>query len=59
MDPTPVRQRYGTFMRAIPLPDGASGDRAAANVKNGVLEILVPVTPARTPDVRKIDVKAG
>jgi HSP20 family protein len=34
---------YGTFYRAIPLPDGADEDNIQANFRNGVLEVTVPV----------------
>jgi HSP20 family protein len=34
---------YGTFYRAIPLPDGADEDNIAATFRNGVLEVTVPV----------------
>jgi HSP20 family protein len=35
---------YGTFYRAIPLPEGAKTDQAKAEFKNGVLEVVVPVS---------------
>lgn len=34
---------YGTFYRAIPLPEGADEDNIAAAFRNGVLEVTVPV----------------
>lgn len=34
---------YGSFYRAIPLPDGADESRVAAMFRNGVLEITVPI----------------
>jgi HSP20 family protein len=34
---------YGSFMRSIPLPDGADENRLAATMRNGSLEITVPV----------------
>jgi len=34
---------YGTFYRAIPLPDGADEDNIQAAFRNGVLEVTVPV----------------
>lgn len=34
---------YGSFYRAIPLPQGARTDEARARFENGVLEISVPV----------------
>ena len=34
---------YGSFMRSIPLPDGADENRLTATMRNGSLEITVPV----------------
>ena len=34
---------YGTFFRALPLPEGADDNRVDAKFRNGVLEITVPV----------------
>jgi HSP20 family protein len=36
---------YGSFTRAIPLPDGAKVEEAKATFANGVLEITVPAPP--------------
>jgi len=38
---------YGKFLRSIPLPEGAKTDQIAAQFKDGVLEITVPVPPAQ------------
>ena len=38
---------YGSFYRAIPLPDGANADQAKAEFKDGVLTIRVPVSEAQ------------
>jgi len=35
---------YGTFLRTIPLPDGADESRVAATFRNGVLGITIPVS---------------
>jgi HSP20 family protein len=35
---------YGAFSRTIPLPDGADEDHVTAAFRDGVLEIIVPVT---------------
>jgi HSP20 family protein len=35
---------YGTFFRTIPLPEGADENRVSAILRNGVLEITVPVS---------------
>lgn len=34
---------YGSFSRLIPLPEGASGDQAKAQFRDGVLEVTVPI----------------
>jgi HSP20 family protein len=34
---------YGSFHRVIPLPDGADEDRMTAELRNGTLEVTVPV----------------
>jgi HSP20 family protein len=41
-------RRYGSFYRGIPLPEGADAEKAEARMKEGVLEITVPVTPKQT-----------
>jgi HSP20 family protein len=37
---------YGSFSRAIPLPDGAITEEAKATFRDGVLEITMPAPPA-------------
>jgi HSP20 family protein len=37
---------YGSFYRAIPLPEGAKIENAKAVLKDGVLEVTVPVPKA-------------
>jgi len=39
-----VERRYGSFYRTIPLPDGADAQQAKASMKEGVLEITIPLT---------------
>ncbi|MFS8204751.1 Hsp20/alpha crystallin family protein [Streptomyces sp. CWNU-52B] len=48
--------RYGTFTRAVRLPAGAQGDEAAAEYKDGVLTITVPV-PETKAGTRTIPVR--
>ena len=43
---------YGKFLRSIPLPEGAKTDQTAAQFKDGVLEITVPVPPIK-PTVKE------
>lgn len=41
-------RRYGSFYRGIPLPEGAETEKAQARMKEGVLEITVPITSKHT-----------
>jgi HSP20 family protein len=43
---------YGSFSRAFTLPDGTDGDNVKAELKNGVLQVVVPKKPEVQP--RKI-----
>jgi HSP20 family protein len=36
-------RRYGSFYRSIVLPEGADAEHAQANMKEGVLEIAIPL----------------
>jgi HSP20 family protein len=38
---------YGKFLRSIALPEGAETDKATAQLKDGVLEVTVPVPEAK------------
>jgi HSP20 family protein len=44
-----TERTYGSFYRSIPLPEGAQPDQAKATMREGVLEISVPIqqNPAR------------
>jgi HSP20 family protein len=42
-----AERSYGSFYRSIPLPDGAKVEEARATMRDGVLEITVPVREAR------------
>ena len=46
---------FGSFMRAFTLPEGIDGEHIRAELKDGVLTIVVPKTPAAQP--QKIAVK--
>jgi HSP20 family protein len=48
-------ERYVSFHRRIPLPDGVNTDQAEASYRNGVLTIRFPKTRARS-DARQIPV---
>jgi len=48
---------YGTFTRSFTLPEGIDGDRINANLKDGVLSILVPKKADAQP--KKVSIKTG
>ena len=48
--------RYGQFYRAIPLPEGANVEQARAEIKDGVLQVSVPVPQAQS-NVRQIPIE--
>ena len=48
---------YGSFTRSFTLPDGVDGDKVNANLKDGVLSILVPKKPEAQP--KKVEIKGG
>lgn len=50
---------YGSFLRTVPLPAAADGDRAKAAFKNGILTVTVPKRPEALQKPKKIEVKAA
>lgn len=48
--------RYGSFVRSVPLPEGADTANIAAKYTNGILEIRVPVEEAKAGGPVKIEV---
>ena len=51
-----VRESSSSFYRSIQLPERADTDAIEAHLEDGVLKVVVPVTPA--PEPKKIAVKA-
>jgi HSP20 family protein len=49
-------RRYGSFYRSIPLPEGADAENAQANMKEGVLEITIPL-PERK-QARRLEIQS-
>jgi HSP20 family protein len=47
---------YGSFYRAIPLPEGAITDQAKATFKDGVLEIKLPAPPEQVTQGRRLEI---
>ena len=52
-------REYGTFYRAVPLPEGAKHEDVKATFANGVLEVSVPVPAKIEPAARKVEVEEG
>jgi HSP20 family protein len=52
---TRTERRYGSFYRAIPLPEGVDLEQAQAQMKDGVLEITVPLTQKQA---RRLEIKS-
>jgi HSP20 family protein len=50
-------RRYGSFYRSIPLPEGADAENAQAQMKEGVLEIILPL--AQRARGRRLEIKGG
>jgi HSP20 family protein len=49
---------YGTFFRSIALPEGAKADLAKATVKDGVLEVKMPLTRIESAK-RRLEITEG
>jgi HSP20 family protein len=48
-------RQYGSFYRAIPLPEGADAEHATARYQNGLLEVTIP-TPQQREERRSIPI---
>ena len=49
-------REFGSFYRAVPLPDGVGADDVKASFSNGVLEVSLPL-PAKTPAAKKVEIE--
>lgn len=49
-------RRYGSFVRSIALPSGVDSDKVTATVKDGVLEVSVPL-PQEAKEKKAVEVK--
>lgn len=52
-----AEREYGSFYRAVPLPEGVKIDDVKATFSNGVLEVSVPLPPRPEVKVRKIQIE--
>jgi len=48
---------YGSFYRAIPLPEGVDTAGATAEFRKGVLEVVMPRMAVTEPKARRLDVR--
>jgi HSP20 family protein len=50
---------YGSFYRAIPLPEGTDAQKATADFRNGVLEISLPSPVRPEPKATRLEIREG
>jgi HSP20 family protein len=50
-------REYGSFYRAVPLPEGVNVDEIKATFADGVLEVSVPLPATPQPKVHKVTVE--
>lgn len=50
-------REYGSFYRAVPLPDGVKADDVKASFADGVLEVSLPLPMRAAPAARKIEIQ--
>ena len=50
-------RRYGRFHRALPLPEGITGESCEATFRDGVLEVTLPMPRQPERQARKIDIR--
>jgi HSP20 family protein len=48
---------YGTFYRAIPLPEGVDATKVTADFHNGVLEVGIPSPPRPDSKARSVEIR--
>jgi HSP20 family protein len=52
-------REYGQFSRSFTLPESADLDKVRCDLKDGVLNIVVPKKPGSAPARRKIQIGSG
>ncbi len=53
-----IERRYGSFSRSFSLPQTVDANRVAAEYKNGVLTVRLPLREEAKPRTIKVDVAA-
>jgi HSP20 family protein len=54
-----TERTYGSFYRAVPLPEGVKPEEANAKLTDGVLTITMPMTMVAANPVRKLEIGGG
>jgi HSP20 family protein len=54
-----VERSFGSFERAIALPEGIEADKISASFKQGVLKVTLPKTVKAKESAKRIEVKPG
>jgi HSP20 family protein len=52
-------REYGSFYRAVPLPDGVKLEDVKATFNEGVLEVSVPLPAKPKADVRRVEIQTA
>jgi len=52
-----TERSYGSFYRALPLPEGVNADQCEANFKDGVLEVTLPAPSEESRSAKRITIK--
>ena len=50
---------YGSFYRAIPLPEGIDASKATSEFRNGVLEVTMPAPTRKEQKARRLEIREG
>ena len=50
-------REYGSFYRAVPLPEGVKLEDVKATFSDGVLEVSIPLPAKPEPNVRKVQIE--
>jgi HSP20 family protein len=50
-------REYGSFYRAVPLPEGVKLEDVKATFADGVLEVSIPLPAKAEPAVRKVEIQ--
>jgi len=52
-----TERSYGRFHRALPLPEGVTGESCDATFKDGVLEVTLPLPKQPERKARQIQIR--